>query len=117
MTRRETRILSTAAGLLLLAIAIVLENAFSAHEKEVQIAVWTLITVTMAILGNRKHWREQWFRKGFVLGSLLHVAILYKFWESLPFHDLGPPILLAFAEVLFWQVIFRSLSVKGKRDW
>jgi hypothetical protein len=66
MTKTEKRILSGGVGAVLFVIAITLQNEFPDRPREVQIAVWTLITMTIAALGNYEHVREQWFWKGFV---------------------------------------------------
>lgn len=110
VNRTRTRILSGGAGAVLLVFAIGLQDAFPGRDKEVQIAVWSVIVVSLAALGNYKHLREPWFWKGFFLGSFLHVVILYHLKTSMPFHSLGVAILAGFLEVIVWQVIFRGLS-------
>lgn len=112
MSKNRNRILSGGVGAVLLVIAIILQNALPDREKEVQIIVWTLIVVTMAILINHKHFREEWFWKGFLMVSLLHVFVIYSFRQSLPFPSLGVAILVAFPEVLLCQAIFRWLSAR-----
>jgi len=110
MSKKRNRILSGAAGGALLVIALILQSLLPGREKVVQITVWTLVVLTMAILINRQHFREKWFWKGLLLGSLLHVVVIYSFRYSLPFSSLGIAFLMGFPEALVWQVIFRKLS-------
>ncbi|MBZ5551862.1 MAG: hypothetical protein LAO21_04010 [Acidobacteriia bacterium] len=107
---KRIRILSGAAGGALLVIALILQSLLPGREKVVQITVWTLAVLTTAILGNYEHFREKWFWKGLLLGSLVHILVVYSYRSSLPFSSLGIAGLMGFLEALVWQVIFRRLS-------
>jgi hypothetical protein len=110
VSKKRNRILGGALGLALLVTALILQSLLPGREKVVEITVWTLTVLTTAILANRQHFREKWFWKGLLLGSLLHVFIVYGSRSSLPFRSLGVAMLIGCLEAVLWQVIFRRLS-------
>lgn len=112
MNKTETRLISGLVGGLLVVIAIIFENRLSTHERMVQISLWTLLVVAMAILGNYKYIRQRWFWQSLGVGFILHSVIVITFLRSMPFSSLGIVILFAFPEAILWQIIFIRFSAQ-----
>jgi hypothetical protein len=104
------RLLSSGIGAVLLFIALVLQSSFSAHLREVQITVWSVIVVVMVVLINRKHYHEKWFWQALLLCLLIHAVVIFGSRASLPFSSIGVVILIGYAEAAILQLIFRALS-------
>ena len=114
MTKQRNRIVSAVVGTVISVLAIILDLQLPGRERQVQIVVWTLVVAAMATLINHQHIRENWFWQGCCVGLTLHVALVYGLRYSLPFSSVGVALLIGFAEVLAWQLVFRTLSTTNR---
>ena len=108
--KNKTRLLSGTLGAVIAIAGFVLQNHSLDREKEVQIAVWSLVVLTAAVIMNREHYRSAWFWQGLAIGSVLHVSIIYMVRDSLPFSSFAVVFLVGLAEAIVWQIIFQLLS-------
>jgi hypothetical protein len=112
--KTNIRLLSGACGGAIVLTALILQDALALRELGVQIAIWSSMVLAMLLLGNRSHFREGWFWRGFLITALLHVGIVYASRPYLPFSNLGivilvsvPEAIVLFTVLLGWQVIQR----------
>jgi len=106
----RAKLFSGALGLILLIIAVVLENNFPNNEKTAQIIVWTLIAVSLPVMANYNHIRRLWFWKSILVGTIVHGVIVISFLPSMPFSSMGIVMLFAFPETILWMIVFLKFS-------